>query len=189
MKVRTTEIPGALIVEPKIHGDQRGFFTESYNQLRYQQAGIEPVFVQDNLSYSQGGVLRGLHFQNPNPQGKLVQVLTGAVFDVVVDIRHGSPAFGRWVGVELSDRNKQQFYIPPGCAHGFCVLSDAALFAYKCTALYSPEGDGSIAWDDPDIGVKWPVSQPVLSSKDKQAPRLRDIPAERLLPFGSAELV
>ena len=183
MKIHTTEIPGALVLEPKVLGDQRGFFLETYNQQRFEDAGIELTFVQDNLSYSQRGVLRGLHFQNPNAQGKLVQVLEGSVFDVAVDIRAGSPAFGKWVGVELSAENKQQFYVPPGCAHGFCVLSEAALFAYKCTDLYNPEADGGIAWDDPDIGIRWPITSPLLSAKDERAPRLRDLPTDRLLPF------
>ena len=183
MLVHETVIPGALMVEPQVFGDQRGFFVETYNEQRYREAGIDVTFVQDNLSYSQRGVLRGLHFQNPHPQGKLVQVLQGAVFDVAVDIRSGSPAFGKWVGVELSGDNKRQFYVPPGCAHGFCVTSEAALFAYKCTDLYHPEADGGIAWDDPDIGIEWPLDQPLLSAKDAELPRLRDLDAGRLMAF------
>lgn len=183
MKVTETAIPGAIIVEPQVFGDQRGFFVETYNAQRYRDAGIDATFVQDNLSFSQRGVLRGLHFQNPHAQGKLVQVLQGEVFDVAVDIRRGSPAFGQWVGVRLSGDNKQQFYVPPGCAHGFCVNSETALFAYKCTDLYHPEHDGGIAWDDPDIGIEWPVEKPLLSDKDAALPRLRDLEESRLIEF------
>lgn len=183
MKVRETAIPGALIVEPQVFGDPRGFFVETYNAQRYRDAGIDATFVQDNLSYSQRGVLRGLHFQNPHPQGKLVQVLQGDVFDVAVDVRVGSPAFGQWVGVELSSENKHQFYVPPGCAHGFCVTSETALFAYKCTDLYHPETDGGIIWDDPDIGIDWPMEGPLLSDKDASLPRLRDLDSDRLVAF------
>lgn len=183
MQLRETAIPGALIVEPQVFGDQRGFFVETYNEQRYREGGIDARFVQDNLSYSQRGVLRGLHFQNPHAQGKLVQVLQGNVFDVAVDIRVGSPAFGQWVAVDLSAENKQQFYVPPGCAHGFCVTSETALFAYKCTDLYHPEHDGGIAWDDPDIGIDWPVDAPLLSAKDAELPRLRDLDSSRLVAF------
>ena len=183
MQVRTTKIPGAIIIEPQVFGDARGFFMETWNRQRYRDAGIEADFVQDNLSYSQRGVLRGLHFQNPHPQGKLVQVLQGQVFDVAVDIRLGSPTFKQWVGVELSADNNTQFYVPPGCAHGFCVVSETALFAYKCTDLYHPEGDANIAWDDPDIGIDWPLSGPSLSEKDAVAPRLKDIDPARLFAF------
>jgi len=183
MQVRETAIPGVLIVEPQVFGDQRGFFVETYNAQRYRDAGIDATFVQDNLSYSQRGVLRGLHFQNPHPQGKLVQVLLGDVFDVAVDIRSGSPTFGQWVGVELSSDNKHQFYVPPGCAHGFCVTSETALFAYKCTDLYHPETDGGIIWDDPDIGIDWPMEGPLLSDKDASLPRLRDLDKDRLIAF------
>jgi dTDP-4-dehydrorhamnose 3,5-epimerase len=183
VQLRETAIPGALIVEPQVFGDQRGFFVETYNEQRYREGGIDARFVQDNLSYSQRGVLRGLHFQNPHAQGKLVQVLQGNVFDVAVDIRVGSPAFGQWVGVDLSAENKQQFYVPPGCAHGFCVTSETALFAYKCTDLYHPEHDGGIAWDDPDIGIDWPVDAPLLSAKDAELPRLRDLDSSRLVAF------
>ncbi len=186
MDVQTTDIPGAFIIKPNVFGDDRGFFVETWNQSRYRDAGIDAEFVQDNLSCSQRGVLRGLHFQNPKPQGKLVQVLQGSVFDVAVDIRRGSPAFGRWVAVELTGDNKHQFYVPPGCAHGFCVLSETALFAYKCTDLYHPEGDGGIAWDDPDIGIDWPLGSPTLSAKDQVAPRLKDLDPSRLLPFEPA---
>ena len=185
MDVSITCIPGALIIDPKIFGDDRGFFYETWNRQRYRDAGIEDEFVQDNLSYSQQGVLRGLHLQNPNAQGKLVQVLQGEVFDVAVDIRRGSPAYGQWVGVALSSENKRQFYVPPGCAHGFCVTSETALFSYKCTDRYNPEAELSIPWDDPDIGIRWPISNPILSEKDRLATRLRNLPLERLLTFSS----
>ena len=183
MHIDTTVIPGAIIIEPKVFGDSRGFFYETWNLQRYHDAGINEDFVQDNLSYSQRGVLRGLHFQNPNAQGKLVQVLQGEVFDVAVDIRRGSPAYGKWVGVELSSENKRQFYVPPGCAHGFCVISETALFSYKCTDRYDPAAEVSIPWDDPEIGIQWPLSDPLLSEKDRLATRLRDLPIDRLPVF------
>jgi len=175
MKVLETEIPGVVIIEPKVFGDNRGFFLETWNEARYVEAGIAGPFVQDNLSYSVKGVLRGLHFQDPNPQGKLVYVLQGEVFDVAVDIRAGSPTFGRWASVMLSSENKRQFYIPPGLAHGFCVTSETALFTYKCTDLYNPAAEKGIIWNDPDIGIRWPIDEPVLSEKDKKNVRLRDI--------------
>jgi len=175
MKVLETEIPGVVIIEPKVFGDNRGFFLETWNEARYVEAGIEGPFVQDNLSYSVKGVLRGLHFQDPNPQGKLVYVLQGEVFDVAVDIRAGSPTFGKWVSVMLSSENKRQFYISPGLAHGFCVTSETALFTYKCTDLYNPAAEKGIIWNDPDIGIRWPIDEPVLSEKDKKNVRLRDV--------------
>lgn len=175
-----TAIPGVLIIEPKIFGDARGYFMETFSARRYQQAGIGEPFVQDNVSFSQQGVLRGLHFQNPNPQGKLVQALQGEVFDVVVDIRKGSPTFGRWIGAVLSADNHRQFFIPAGFAHGFCVLSETALFHYKCTEYYVPACENGIAWNDPDIGIKWPVDKPILSAKDSAYGRLRDYPADKL---------
>lgn len=174
MKVQTTELPGVLLLEPRVFGDSRGFFVETFHAQRYLEAGIPGPFVQDNLSRSVRGTLRGLHFQEPNGQGKLVQVLAGAVWDVVVDVRKGSPTFGRWMGAELSSGNKWQLWIPPGFAHGFCVLSDSADFFYKCTALYSPESERSVAWDDPDLAIPWPVKEPLLSVKDQRAPRLKD---------------
>ena len=180
MKVVAGEIPGLLIVEPAVFGDARGFFVEMWNRARYAAAGLEVDFVQDNLSYSAQGILRGLHFQNPNPQGKLVQVLQGEVFDVVVDLRRSSPAFGRWEGVSLNGETKRQVYVPPGCAHGFVVVSPTALFHYKCTALYSPKDELSLRWDNPDLGIRWPIAAPQLSAKDQSAPRLRDIPPGRL---------
>ena len=181
MKVIETELPGVLIVEPKVFPDARGFFVETYNKERYVAGGIAADFVQDNLSFSSRGVLRGLHYQNPHAQGKLVYVLQGEVWDVAVDIRPGSPQFGRWTAVTLSSDNKRQFYIPPGFAHGFCVLSDTALFTYKCTDTYHPECDGGIRWDDPDIGIAWPIGEPLLSEKDRQQPLLKDVPTGRLL--------
>lgn len=176
MNVVTTEIPGVLILEPKRFGDDRGFFMELYQAERYAQAGIPGPFVQDNFSRSGRGTLRGLHFQEPQPQGKLVQVLAGVVWDVAVDIRRGSPTFGKWVGVELSADNRRQFWVPPGFAHGFCVLSESADFHYKCTALYAPQHDRGVAWDDPDLGIPWPVKEPLLSAKDRAAPQLKDAP-------------
>jgi len=180
MKVTTGEIPGLLMFEPAVLGDARGFFLELWSRARYAEAGLDVDFVQDNLSLSAQGILRGLHFQNPNPQGKLVSVLSGEVFDVVVDLRRSSPMFGRWEGINLSGESKRQVYVPPGCAHGFVVLSATALFHYKCTASYSPKDEISLRWDDPDLGIRWPVAQPQLSAKDQTGLRLRDIPADRL---------
>jgi dTDP-4-dehydrorhamnose 3,5-epimerase len=180
MKVLTCDIPGLLIVEPLVHGDARGFFLESWNRRRYAAAGLDVDFVQDNVSFSRRGILRGLHFQNPNPQGKLLQVLEGEVFDVAVDIRRSSPTFGKWHGLVLSSQNKRQFYIPPGFAHGFLVLSETALFQYKCTAFYSPHDDRALRWDDPEIGIDWPLKEPLLSHRDGGAARLRDLPPELL---------
>ena len=184
MDVLTTRLPGVLIIEPRVFGDARGFFLESWHRERYATAGIDVDFVQDNLSYSARGVLRGLHVQHPHAQGKLVYVLQGEVFDVAVDIRLGSPTFGQCEAVVLSADNKRQFYIPPGFAHGFCVTSETALFAYKCTEFYSPADEFGIAWNDPDLAIAWPDAAPQLSAKDREAPRLRDIPRERLPRFG-----
>ena len=176
MKVIPTELPGVLILEPKVFGDDRGFFMEMFHEKRYADAGIRGPFVQDNYSRSAKGILRGLHFQEPQAQGKLVQVLAGAVYDVAVDVRRGSPTFGKWVAVELSTDNRRQLWIPPGFAHGFCVLSESADFHYKCTALYSPETERGVLWNDSDLGIPWPVSAPLLSGKDAKAPRLKDAP-------------
>jgi len=184
MNVIETKLAGVVIIEPKVFGDRRGFFMETWNQARYAEAGLPVKFVQDNLSYSTKGVLRGLHYQKPGSQGKLVYVLQGEVFDVAVDIRVGSPTFGQWVGVTLSSENKRQFYVPEGFAHGFCVTSDTALFAYKCTDFYNPEAEGGIIWNDPDIAIQWPISQPILSQKDMKHARLRDIRAEKLFQYG-----
>ncbi|WP_049621948.1 dTDP-4-dehydrorhamnose 3,5-epimerase [Frateuria defendens] len=183
MKVTTTRLPGLLVIEPQVFGDSRGFFYESYNQAKYREAGIDADFVQTNVSRSAKGVLRGLHYQWPNPQGKLVSVLEGEVYDVAVDIRHGSPTFGQWVGALLSAENHRHFWIPEGFAHGFCVLSDVATFTYQCTALYDAKADAGVRWNDADIGIDWPVSDPLLSGKDNRTPFLRDIAADRLPVF------
>ena len=167
-------------IEPRIFRDERGYFLETWNQSRSADAGIPLDFVQDNLSYSVKGVLRGLHYQHPAAQGKLVMVLQGEIYDVVVDIRAGSPTFGQWMGLTLSSADHRQFYIPPGFAHGFVVTSESAVFMYKCTDFYRPEFEGSVAWDDPDLAIQWPVSSPVLAAKDRGAPRLRSIAPERL---------
>jgi len=175
MKVIKTAIEGVLIIQPKVFGDSRGFFLETWNQARYAEIGIFGPFVQDNRSHSAKGVLRGLHFQKQYPQGKLVFVTSGSVFDVAVDIRKDSPTFGQWFGLTLTADEHQQFYVPPGLAHGFCVLSETADFQYKCTEYYHPEDEGSIRWDDPDIGIQWPISEPPsLSAKDAKAPYLKD---------------
>lgn len=180
MKVVETKLPGVLILEPKVFGDHRGFFYESWQKTRYEEHGIIGEFVQDNVSYSRKGVLRGLHFQNPNSQGKLVSVIQGEVFDVAVDIRVGSPTFGQWEGVVLSGENHKQFWVPEGFAHGFCVLSDTAYFTYKCTMEYSPHNEGGIRWDDPELGIEWPINEVELSYKDQIYPNLKDIQAEKL---------
>jgi dTDP-4-dehydrorhamnose 3,5-epimerase len=180
MKVIETSLPGTLIIEPQVFGDARGFFYESYNADKYAAAGIPAKFVQANASRSSKGVLRGLHYQWPNPQGKLVSVLQGEVYDVAVDIRQGSPTFGQWVGVMLTANNHRHFWIPEGFAHGFCVLSESATFTYQCTALYSAEADAGIRWNDADIGIDWPISEPQLSDKDQKAPFLADVPVARL---------
>jgi dTDP-4-dehydrorhamnose 3,5-epimerase len=180
MNVLKTNLPGVLVFEPKVFGDERGFFMETWRADRYEEAGLPKDFVQDNLSFSRRGVLRGLHFQNPDQQGKLVYVLQGEVFDVAVDIRVGSPTFGEWAAVTLSSENKRQFYVPEGFAHGFLVTSDAALFAYKCTAKYNAKAEAGVLWNDPQIGIEWPVEAPVLSEKDLAAPPLAEMPVERL---------
>lgn len=183
MKVHTTELPGVLLIEPNVFGDARGFFMESWNRKRYFEAGLTADFVQDNVSLSKHGILRGLHFQYPQPQGKLVQVLKGAVYDVAVDIRQGSPTFGRWFGAELSVDNHRQLFVPEGFAHGFCVLTDEALFAYKCTDFYNPETEKSLRWDDPDLAIDWPVDDPLLSDKDRAGKFLKQFPDTELPPF------
>jgi dTDP-4-dehydrorhamnose 3,5-epimerase len=183
MRVTPTELPDVLLIEPAVFGDARGYFFETWHRERYAEVGLPREFVQDNVSRSQLGILRGLHLQEPYGQGKLVQVLDGEVFDVAVDVRVGSPSFGRWVGERLSDHNHRQLYIPPGFAHGFCVLSDFALLVYKCTELYHPETEISVAWDDPALAIPWPVTKPVLSKKDASGIRLADIPKERLPRF------
>lgn len=185
MNIIAADIPGVLVLEPRVFGDHRGFFMESWNERTYTQAGITARFVQDNLSRSSHGVLRGLHLQHPHGQAKLVSVLEGEVYDVAVDVRVGSPTFGRWVAAVLSDENKRHFYIPPGFAHGFCVLSDTALFFYKCSDFYHPESEVTVAWNDPDIGIPWPVSGPTVSAKDAVAMCLNAISRECLPKYES----
>jgi len=182
MNVICGDLEGLLVIEPKVFGDARGFFLETWNQRRYRECGIAADFVQDNLSFSRRGTLRGLHFQKPTPQGKLVSALQGEVFDVVVDIRRSSSTFRRWQGVTLSEENRRQVFVPPGFAHGFVVLSDTALFHYKCTDFYSQKDEITIRWDDLDLGIRWPIEKPILSEKDARALRLRDLPPERLFP-------
>jgi dTDP-4-dehydrorhamnose 3,5-epimerase len=183
MKIVPTELDGVQIIEPDVFADERGFFMESYQSRRYREAGIEAEFVQDNISRSVRNTLRGLHYQHPNGQAKLVQVLEGEIYDVAVDIRRGSPTFGRWVEVILSDRNRRQFYIPAGFAHGFCVLSTNALFLYKCGDFYAPEAEGGICWDDPDLAIPWPVQSPILSRRDSRFTPLRQVASHRLPVF------
>lgn len=180
MNVLATRLDGVLIIEPAIFRDERGFFMECYSKERYRAAGIPDQFVQDNVSLSYRGVLRGLHFQHPHAQAKLVQVLRGEVFDVAVDLRAGSPTFSQWIGEYLSQQNGRQMYIPPGFAHGFLVTADEALFSYKCTDSHRPEAERSIRWDDPQIGIVWPMQRVSLSAKDRGAPRLDQNVAERL---------
>jgi len=176
MKISHSELKGCVIIEPRVFGDDRGFFLETFQAIRYdQEAGIDMPFVQDNHSRSAKGVLRGLHFQKTKPQGKLVRVVCGEVYDVAVDIRKGSTTFGKWVGVILSENNKKQFWVPPGFAHGFVVLSDFADFEYKCTDYYDPSDEGCILWSDPDLDISWPIANPTLSTKDKSAKRIADL--------------
>jgi len=174
MKVTDTPLPGLRVIELDSFGDARGFFMELFRDRRYLDAGIDRPFVQDNFSRSVKDTLRGLHFQEPYPQGKLVQVLQGTVFDVAVDIRRGSPTFGQWFGLELSGENRRQLWIPPGFAHGFCVTSASADFLYKCTEYYVPEADRVLAWNDPTIGIRWPTQTPLLSKKDAAAKPLSE---------------
>lgn len=180
MKVLESRLPGCVVIEPKVFGDERGFFFESWNAARFGELGLPARFVQSNVSSSSKGVLRGLHYQWPRPQGKLVSVLEGEVYDVAVDIRRGSPTFGHWDAVILSAGNKRQFWIPEGFAHGFAVLSDTALFHYLCTDVYVKEADAAVRWNDANIGVDWPISTPILSAKDEDARFLRDIAEDRL---------
>ena len=181
MKVTQTRLPGVVIVEPRVFRDDRGYFLETWSAAASETAGLPTEFLQDNLSFSAVGVLRGLHYQFPTAQGKLVSVVRGEVFDVAVDIRVGSPTFGQWVGETLSAENGRQLYIPEGFAHGFLVTgTEPASFAYKCTAGYDPTGQCSVLWDDPEIGIVWPVEAPLLSPKDRDAPRLNAIAEDRL---------
>jgi dTDP-4-dehydrorhamnose 3,5-epimerase len=183
MKVFETELPGCLLLEPQVFGDDRGFFYESFNRDKLAAHGLTSNFVQGNVSRSARGVLRGLHYQWPKPQGKLVSVLEGEVWDVAVDIRQGSPTFGRWAAAVLSAENKRHFWIPEGYAHGFVVLSDSALFTYLCTETYDREADAGIRWNDARLAIDWPVAEPMLSAKDANAPFLDDIAPERLPAF------
>lgn len=180
MEVTPLAIPDVLLVAPKVFGDDRGYFFESWQLSRYCGHGVDAGFVQDNFSRSGKGILRGLHLQHPHGQGKLVSVLEGEVFDVAVDVRHGSPTFGRHVHATLSGKNHHQLWIPAGFAHGFCVTSDHAVFHYKCSEAYHPECEVGVAWDDPDLGIPWPAEAPQLSQKDQANPRLRDIDRKQL---------
>ncbi len=177
IKVTKLEISGLCLIEPAVHGDSRGYFMETYNQRDMQEAGLDMVFVQDNQSMSVKGVLRGLHYQKQFPQGKLVRVVRGAVYDVAVDLRKNSPTYRKWYGVELTAENKKQFYIPEGFAHGFLVLSDEAEFCYKVTDFWHPNDEGGLLWNDPDIGVEWPLDRidgaPLLSDKDRVNPTIK----------------
>lgn len=180
MKVTETALPGVLLVEPQVFGDSRGFFLETFSARRYEEAGVRGPFVQDNMSRSAKGIVRGLHLQHPKAQGKLVWVVQGAVLDVAVDLRVGSPTFGRWIAEELSEDNKRQLWIPPGFAHGFCVTSESAVFVYKCTEYYAPQDELGVLWNDPELGIPWPVVEPVVSPKDRALPRLADLDRSRL---------
>ena len=175
MKFIPTKIPGLVLIEPDVFQDPRGYFLESFQKEKYRQAGVTLEFVQDNRSKSAQNTLRGLHLQCEHPQGKLVQVTVGEVYDVAVDVRRNSPTFRNWVGVQLSESNFRQLYVPPGFAHGFCVLSEYAVFEYKCTDFYYPKDELVIAWDDPELGIDWPVHKPLLSKRDLAAPRLQEV--------------
>jgi dTDP-4-dehydrorhamnose 3,5-epimerase len=172
LRVVPTELPGVLIVEPDVHRDGRGFFVETYHEERYRAHGIDAPFVQDNRSRSTSGTLRGLHLQVGRPQGKLIQVIEGEVFDVAVDVRRGSPTFGRWLSIVLTAESFRQYYIPPGFAHGFCVLSPVAQVEYKCTDFYDPTTEIGIAWNDPSLAIQWPIAEPLLSPRDQKHPTL-----------------
>jgi dTDP-4-dehydrorhamnose 3,5-epimerase len=180
LKIIETDLPGCVVIEPKIFGDERGFFYESFNSDRLAEHGLTPRFVQGNVSFSSRGVVRGLHYQWPKPQGKYVTVLQGEVWDVAADIRPDSPTYGRWTAVVLNAENRRHFWIPPGFAHGFAVLSETALFSYLCTETYDAAADAAIRWDDPTLAIDWPLSSPSLSAKDAAAPFLAQVVAERL---------
>lgn len=183
MKVTETALPGVLIIEPKVFGDARGCFFETFHAERYAEYGMKLAFVQDNFSRSSYGVLRGLHYQLEHTQGKLVWITHGKIFDVAVDVRKGSPTFGKWVSVILDANEPRQVYIPPGYAHGFCVLSEQVDFFYKCTDIYHPASEKGIHWQDPDLNIPWPVTNPTLSQKDAIYSNLKDIPVTELLPY------
>ena len=180
MNVYKTALSEVVLIEPRVFSDARGLFLETWHQARYQEHGLTTGFVQDNLSYSTRGTLRGLHYQHPHAQGKLVFVVQGEIFDVAVDIRVGSPTFGKTAAVYLSGENKHQLYIPEGFAHGFCVTSESAIVVYKCTDFYTPHTEGGVLWSDPDLGIEWPVHSPNLSDKDQRYPYPRQIPRDRL---------
>jgi dTDP-4-dehydrorhamnose 3,5-epimerase len=180
MKVTRTKLQGVFVIDPDVFADARGYFLETWAYRRYTDVGLPSIFVQDNLSRSAQGILRGLHLQHPHGQGKLVHVIHGEVFDVAVDVRVGSPTFGQWLGTTLSGDNHRQVYIPPGFAHGFCVVSEYALFAYRCTEAYHRETELGIIWNDPELGIAWPIAEPQLSAKDAVFPRLSEIPKDRL---------
>jgi dTDP-4-dehydrorhamnose 3,5-epimerase len=180
MKVSRTSLPGVLLLEPAVFKDERGYLFEQYQARRYAELGVSDAFVQDNVSFSEYGVLRGLHLQHPHDQGKLVTVLLGEVWDVAVDVRVGSPTYGQWAAATLSQDNCHQFFIPEGFAHGFCVMSERALVLYKCTDVYVPAAAMTIAWDDPELGIRWPIREPKLSPTDGAAPRLSEIDRARL---------
>lgn len=175
MEIQKTYLPGVVIVTNRVFDDDRGFFTETYNQRSFSEAGLPSEFVQDNHSRSMRGVLRGLHYQYPQWQGKLVRVVRGEIFDVAADIRRDSPSFGKWFGVTLDEECQQQLYVPPGFAHGFCVLSEFADVVYKCTTLYKAHDDAAIRWDDPQLNIDWPISDPIVSEKDRNAPSLAEV--------------
>jgi dTDP-4-dehydrorhamnose 3,5-epimerase len=184
MRVLKASLKGVLILEPDFFEDDRGFFLETFHRKRYKEEGVDSDFVQDNLSFSKRGVIRGLHYQYPHAQAKLVHVIKGEVLDVAVDIRRGSPTFGEWTSVMISDQNKRQVYIPEGFAHGFCVLSDTAFLSYKCSSFYDPDSEGGVLWSDPDLAIDWPVAQPILSEKDGRYCCLKDIAHDRLPNYG-----
>lgn len=185
MNVIPAAIDGVLILEPRVYEDDRGYFMETYQQHRYDASGVDRVFVQDNLSFSVGGCLRGLHFQVQRPQAKLIQVITGEIFDVAVDLRPGSSTFGEWIGIILSDANHRQLFIPEGFAHGFCVMSETAHFLYKCSDVYMPEDENGILWSDPDIAIEWPLDHPIISEKDDRLPLLSDLPPDQYPRIGT----
>lgn len=182
--VTSTALEGLIIIEPVVFRDARGYFLETYHYQKYQDLGLSRAFVQDNHSHSRRGTLRGLHYQLRQPQGKLLYVIAGEIFDVAVDIRHGSPTFGAWIGIALSSENKRQVFIPEGFAHGFCVVSTEADVIYKCTDFYVPEDEYGILWSDPGIGITWPVSDPLISPKDSSNPQLGDVPLTKLPGYG-----
>lgn len=185
MKITRSKLKGLVLIEPNVFGDSRGFFMELWNEERFSEAGLNMEFRQDNLSLSEKGVLRGLHYQNPNSQGKFVSVLEGSVYDVAVDIRQGSPTYGQWEGYTLDSEKKSQLYVPPGFAHGFVVTSEKALFCYKCTEVYHPEHEATVLWNDPDLGIDWPIENPNLSQKDLEGKPLKDQPEEKYFYYDS----